>query len=70
MTSPENDVVERELYIAARPETVFSFFTDPEKMMRWLGIRARVDARPGGICHIHINEYDMMGGTYLEVVPF
>ena len=28
------DAVEREVRIAARPETVFPFFTDPEKMMR------------------------------------
>jgi len=26
VTSPESNVVEREMYIAARPETVFSFF--------------------------------------------
>jgi uncharacterized protein YndB with AHSA1/START domain len=70
VTSPENDVVEREIHIAARPETVFSFFTDPEKMVRWLGIRAQIDARPGGNCLININEHDMMGGTYLEVVPY
>ena len=70
MTSPENDVVQREIYIAAQPETVFSFFTDPEKLTRWMGIRATLDARPGGICHIHINERDRMGGTYLEVVPY
>ncbi len=70
MTSHENDVVEREIHIAARPETVFPFFTDPEKMVRWLGIRARLDARPGGVCLININEHDVMGGTYLEVVPY
>ena len=28
-------VVEREVRIAARPETVFEFFTDPEKMVLW-----------------------------------
>lgn len=70
MTSHENDVVVREIYIEARPETVFSFFTDPEKMVRWLGIRARLDARSGGVFLININERDVMGGTYLEVVPY
>ena len=70
MTSHENEVVEREIHVAARPETVFPFFTDPEKMVRWLGIRARLDARPGGVCLININERDVMGGTYLEVVPY
>lgn len=70
MTSPDHEVVEREMHIAARPEIVFSFFTDPEKMVRWLGIRATLNARPGGVCHIHINEREMVGGEYLEVVPY
>jgi uncharacterized protein YndB with AHSA1/START domain len=64
MTSPDQEVVEREMHIAARPELVFSFFTEPEKLVRWLGIRATLDAQPGGVCHIHINEREM------EVVPY
>ena len=48
MTSPDQEVVARDLYIAARPEIVFSFFTEPEKLVRWLGIRATLDAQPGG----------------------
>ena len=70
MISPDNDVVERDIHIAALPETVFSFFTDPAKMVRWLGIRATLNAQPGGICRININERDVVGGTYLEVVPY
>ncbi len=30
----ETDAVQREVRIAARQETIFPFFTDPEKMMR------------------------------------
>ena len=70
MTSPDQEVVEREVHIAARPELVFSFFTEPEKLVRWLGMRATLDAHPGGVCHIHINERDVVGGQYLEVVPY
>ncbi len=70
MTSPDQEVVERDMHIAARPELVFAFFTEPEKLVRWLGIRATLDAQPGGICHIHINERDVVGGQYLEVVPY
>lgn len=69
MTPHDTDVIEREIHIAARPETIFAFFTDPAKMVRWLGIRATLNAQPGGICRIHINERDVVGGTYLEVVP-
>lgn len=43
MTAPqETDVVQQEVRIAARPETIFPFFTDPEKMKRWQGLRAPI----------------------------
>jgi uncharacterized protein YndB with AHSA1/START domain len=51
-TPPETDVLEYELRVAASPETVFAFFTDPEKMVRWMGAQATLDPRPGGICRI------------------
>ena len=51
-TPPETSVVEHELRIAARPETVFSYFTDPAKMVQWMGAEATLDPRPGGICRI------------------
>jgi uncharacterized protein YndB with AHSA1/START domain len=70
VTSHESDVVEREIYIAARPETIFSFFTDPAKIVRWLGIRAQLNPQPGGIFRVNINERDVVCGKYLEVVPF
>ena len=43
----ETDVVELEVRIAARPETVFAFFTDPVKMLRW--IRYQCDLGPPGL---------------------
>jgi uncharacterized protein YndB with AHSA1/START domain len=70
MTSPDQGVVAHDLYIAARPEIVFSFFTEPEKLVRWLGIRATLDAQPGGVCRIYINDHEMVGGQYLEVTPY
>ena len=51
-TLPETSVIEHELRVAARPETVFSFFTDPAKMVQWMGAEATLDPRPGGICRI------------------
>jgi uncharacterized protein YndB with AHSA1/START domain len=60
--------LERELHIAARPEIVFAFFTNPDKMMRWMGKDATLDPRPGGICRIDINGY-VARGQYVEVVP-
>jgi uncharacterized protein YndB with AHSA1/START domain len=64
----QSDILERELYIAARPETIFPFFTDPAKMIRWMGKQATLDPRPGGMCRIDINGY-VTRGEYLEIVP-
>jgi uncharacterized protein YndB with AHSA1/START domain len=69
MTQQQNDVLERELHIAARPEIVFAFFTDPDKMIRWMGSLATLDARPGGMCRIDINGY-ITRGEYVEIVPY
>jgi uncharacterized protein YndB with AHSA1/START domain len=64
----QTEVLERELRIAARPETVFGFFVEPAKLMRWMGKQATLDPRPGGICRIDINGYTARG-EYVEVTP-
>ena len=69
MTSTHSDVVEREVRIAARPETIFLFFVEPEKMMRWKGISAELDPRPGGIYRVDVTGRDIARGEYVEVTP-
>lgn len=49
---PQTSVVEHQVRVAARPEVVFSYFTDPAKMVCWMGSEATLDPRPGGICRI------------------
>jgi len=44
----ETTSVEREIAIAASPETVWQFLVDPEKAVRWMGQTASFDPRPGG----------------------
>ena len=70
MTPNATEVLEREIRIAARPETVFAFFTDPVKLIRWKGIKATLDPRPGGIYRVDINGRDVARGEYLEVTPY
>jgi uncharacterized protein YndB with AHSA1/START domain len=60
-------VVEREIRIAARPETVFEFFVDPEKMVRWKGRGAELDPRPGGIYRVEISDQAIARGEYVEI---
>ena len=59
--------VTRELRIKASPDTIFEFFTDPEKIARWMGRIVRSDARPGGEYSADLNGRDIAVGTYLEI---
>lgn len=47
MTTEQSEGLERQVRIAARPETIFVFFVDPQKMLQWKGIEAELDPRPG-----------------------
>lgn len=65
----------------ARPEKVWSAWTEPEKLITWFGpanvkpgtLRADLDVRVGGRYRISFNqesgEYSEVGGVYREVVP-
>lgn len=74
--APGTEAVVKEVRIGASPETVFGFFTDPEKLTRWLCEEATVDPRPGGVNHQrHLGDEDnpngpyFMRGTFVEVSP-
>ena len=69
MTVSDIDAVVSEIRIAARPESVFEFFVDPDKMARWMGSRVEVDARAGGKYALDINALARARGNYVEVVP-
>lgn len=71
MTVPEtSDGVDFEVRIAARPEVVFQFFTDPVKMMLWKGVDAALDPRPGGTYRVNVTGRDTVRGEYVEIVPY
>ena len=69
MAVRQDEAVEREVRIDARPATVFEFFTDPEKQVLWMGRRAELDARPGGIYDVEISDQSHARGEFLEVEP-
>ncbi len=68
-TSAEIGVLEREVRIAARPETIFPFLVDPDKMVRWQGISATLDPRPGGTYCCNITGRDIARGEFVAVEP-
>ena len=46
--------IQRELTIEADPATVFAFFTDPQRLVRWIGASATLDVRPGGLMMVDV----------------
>jgi uncharacterized protein YndB with AHSA1/START domain len=68
MTTAPPDIV-REVVIAAPPEVVFPYFTEPEKMIAWKAVAATLDARPGGIFQIDVTGHDVARGEYVEIDP-
>jgi uncharacterized protein YndB with AHSA1/START domain len=66
---PAQDSVVKEVRINARPETIFPFFTDPAFMVRWKGVSAELDPRPGGVYRVNVTGQNIASGRYVEIVP-
>jgi len=63
-------VIELERRIAASPETVFAYFTDPERYRLWQGVAVELDPRPGGIYRVRMNDEGWIArGEFVEVDP-
>ena len=69
MADNRNGTIHREMFIAAEPAIVFAFFTDPDKMTRWMGVRSDLDARPGGVYLVNVNNKNVARGEFEEVTP-
>ena len=64
------DFIEREVRVTARAETIFSLLIDPEQIIRWLGVAADLDARPGGNFRVNVTGQDITSGSFVDVSPF
>lgn len=68
MTSTaETAALQRELQIDASPETVWEFLVDPEKSVRWMGMNATFDARPGGEYRCSVIPGHTASGAFVEL---
>ena len=65
----ETEPLRNEVWIAAPPEVVFPYFTDPTRIVNWMGLAALLDPRPGGTFRIEANGRDVVIGEYVEVDP-
>lgn len=63
------EVLEVTQRVNARPETVFAFFTDPERYARWQGTAARLEPRPGGRYEVDFIGSSGVRGEFVVVEP-
>jgi uncharacterized protein YndB with AHSA1/START domain len=63
-----NDVIVATERIEAPPEVVFAYFTDPALIVEWIGNRAELDPRPGGVFSLDMGEV-VARGAYIAVEP-
>src|SRR2546427_11726482 len=68
-TPRKTDVVEHEVRVAAPPQTVFAYFTDPARYIQWMGSTADVQAVPGGSYRVGISDGVEAAGEVVEVDP-
>ena len=65
----EDRVVEVSVYIAAEPETVFPYFTDPSRYALWMGAGATLEPIPGGCYRILMRDGVEAAGEFVEIDP-
>jgi uncharacterized protein YndB with AHSA1/START domain len=66
---PQDLIIRRELHLPAPPAAVFALFTDPQKILGWIGSEARVEPHPGGLYLVNVTGARVARGSFREVVP-
>jgi uncharacterized protein YndB with AHSA1/START domain len=69
MANATETIVERELVIAAAPETVWELLVDPERASAWMGLQSWSDPRPGGVYRVEVIPGMIASGEYIELDP-
>jgi uncharacterized protein YndB with AHSA1/START domain len=55
--------------VRAPIESVYEMFVDPAKLVRWIGIRALIEPRPGGQFRFELVSGEFCSGRYVELDP-
>jgi uncharacterized protein YndB with AHSA1/START domain len=61
----DGDAVVHELVLPAPPDEVFDMFVDAEKLVRWIGISAELEPRPGGRFRFEVMPGEFCEGHYV-----
>lgn len=65
----EGVLVERQIAIAASPETVWELLVDQDQAIRWMGVVASFDPTPGGIYRVEVVPGQVARGAFVEIDP-
>jgi uncharacterized protein YndB with AHSA1/START domain len=68
-TTTATTTIEQTVRIAASPETLWAFWTDPTRLAEWWGTEAEVVAEPGGLFRVVMDSGPIMRGTFTELDP-
>jgi uncharacterized protein YndB with AHSA1/START domain len=61
------DRIEQHIHIDAPPDVVYAYLTEADKHEAWMGTRATLDPRPGGVYRCVMNETTTVVGEYVTV---
>ena len=65
----ETHAVEVSVHVAAAPENVFPYFTDPARYVQWMGGEATLEPEPGGTYRVRMLDGFRAAGTFLKIDP-
>jgi uncharacterized protein YndB with AHSA1/START domain len=63
----EGDAVIHEVLLPVTPEDAFEMFVDPARLVRWIGISADLEPRPGGRFRFEVMPDQFCEGRYVAV---
>jgi uncharacterized protein YndB with AHSA1/START domain len=69
VSAGDEDAVVCEIAVRAPAAAVYAMFTDPAQLVRWIGIRALLEPRPGGAFRFELIPGEFCCGRYVELVP-
>lgn len=65
----DSEVLEVSVHVAAQPETVFPYFTDPARYTQWMGAAATLEPVPGGAYRVTMRDGVETVGEFVEIDP-
>jgi uncharacterized protein YndB with AHSA1/START domain len=64
-----SDALVSEIEVSAPIERVYAMFTEPGELVRWIGIRAMLEPKPGGRFRFELMPGEFCSGRYVELDP-